>query len=127
MANDRITSVGDTARQVSSEVEQVFRNHFGDLSDRVLEELSKLKSAGSTIGGGVGMAALGTVLGGIGFVHLLQKSTGMPLWLCYGISSAMACGAAAGLCAAGAKKVSQVDLSHAGNGHSRKHVLGADW
>jgi hypothetical protein len=56
------------------------------------------------------MAALGTILGGVGFVHLLHKSTGMPLWLCYAVSSAVACMVGAGLVSEGVKKVGELDL-----------------
>ena len=73
-------------------------------------ELGKTGTAGASFGGGLGMTALGTILGGLGFVHLIHRVTGLPLWLCYAGSSAAACAAGAGLFATGASQVAQIDV-----------------
>ena len=130
MAEERINSLAGSGQSVASDIEQVFREHFDELGTRLTNELGKLTAAGTAFGGGLGMAALGTVLGGIGFVHLVHRVTGLPLWLCYMGSSAVACSTGAGLFAAGSKKVSQMNLlpkhqGQAGNGH--KTILGARW
>lgn len=126
MAEQQTQSLADTARDISVEVEQVFRRHFGELRDDVIDELGKVGTAGAAFGGGLGMTALGTILGGLAFVHLLHKVTGLPLWLCYAGSSAAACAAGAGLFAAGVQKASEVELLPEGTGRAgREAVTGA--
>ena len=92
----------------------------------MIDELGKVTGAGAALGGGLGMTALGTILGGIAFVHLVHRVTGLPLWLCYAGSSAAACAAGAGLFAAGVQKASEVELLPEGTGRAvREAVVGA--
>jgi len=104
------------AQRVYSDVERLVGQHLGRLAGQVKEEFGKAATAGVSFGSGAGMMALGTVLGGIGVVHLMHKATGLPLWMCYGLCSATACAAGAGLFAAGAKAASELDLIPEGPG-----------
>jgi hypothetical protein len=118
---ERTNTLTESAHSASSDIEQVFRRHMDELGDKVKDELGKLTSAGTAFGGGVGMAMLGTVLGGLAFVHLAHRVTGLPLWLCYAGSSALACTTGAGLFAVGTRKVSNVRLFRESNGHASGH------
>lgn len=116
-------SLGDTTSDLSSDLEKVIRQHVGELRDEVVDRLGKLTAAGAAFGGGAGMAVLGTVLGGLAFVHFVHKLTGLPLWLCYAGSSALACSAGAGLFAAGVRKASEVELLPEGAGRAVREAM----
>lgn len=51
----------------------------------VQDELNKTKTAAISLGVGAGIAAVGSILLILMFVHLLHAFTEMPLWGCYGI------------------------------------------
>jgi len=106
-------------------VEGLVSQHLGRLAGQVKEELGKAATAGVSFGSGAGMFALGTMLGGVGVVHALHKATGLPLWLCYGLCSATACAAGAGLFAGGAKAASQIDLIPEGAKQTVREAVGA--
>jgi hypothetical protein len=92
----------------------------------VVDELRKGATAGASLGGDLGMGALGTILGAQAFVHLLHHITGLPLWLCYATSSAIACGTAAGLLATGVRTVREMDIVPEGTGRVvREAVMGS--
>jgi hypothetical protein len=111
MAEQKTQSTSVNSNQsFSSDLEMVLEKHLGKLRDELGDELGKVTTAGAQFGGAAGMAMLGTVLGGLAFVHLVHRITGLPLWLCYAGSSAAACGTAAALIAAGTQKASEVSL-----------------
>jgi|SRR5579884_173707 len=53
--------------------------------NEVQEELGKAKSAAASMGIGIALAAVGSLLLILMLVHLLQALTDLPLWACYGI------------------------------------------
>jgi hypothetical protein len=114
MAQTQTPSVSDSAQQVFSDVEKLIGQHLGQLADQVKEQLGKAATAGLSFGGGAGMMALGTVLGGLAAVHMLHKATGLPLWVCYTLCSATACATGAGLFAAGAQRAADINLMPSG-------------
>ena len=126
MAQTQTQSLSDTAKDVYSDVEKQIGQHLSRLAEQAKKEFAKVSAAGASFGGGTGMIALGTVLGGIGFVHLLQKITGMPLWLCYAVCSATACATGAGLFAAEAQATSNVDMDPRGPRPSVRQALSAN-
>jgi hypothetical protein len=111
MADAQVNSaVGNTAQGMLKDIENLLGQRLGRLREELADELGKAAAAGGSLGGGLGLAALGTILGGIGFVHLLHRATGLPLWLCYAGSSAVACTLASGLVAEGVRKVGDLDV-----------------
>ena len=110
MAKAQDQSLSDVAQGIYSDVEKLIGQHLTRLAGQVREDLGKAATAGASFGGGAGMMALGTVLGGLAAVHMLHKATGLPLWLCYAGCSATACAAGAGLFAAGAKAASEMEI-----------------
>jgi hypothetical protein len=125
MAAKKTHSLADTAHDLSSDIEQVFRRHLSELRDDVLDELGKIGTAGAAFGGGLGMTTLGTILGGMAFVHLVHRVTGLPLWLCYAGSSAAACATGAGLFAAGVRKASEAEVLPDGAGRAARELATA--
>jgi len=119
-------TLSNTAQGLFKDMERLLSQRLDQLRDEVRDELGKATTAGASLGGGLGMAALGTILGGIGFVHLLQKVTGLPLWLCYAGSSATACVVAAGLVAEGVKKASELDILPEGTGQAMRDAVVGD-
>ena len=116
MTDTQTPALSNTAQGLLSDIERLLGQRLGRLKDEVVDELGKATAAGTSIGGGVGMAALGTILGGFAAVHLAHKVTGLPLWLCYAGGSALACAAGAGLLAEGVRKVGDLDLVPEGAG-----------
>jgi hypothetical protein len=107
---------GNNAAGLLSDIERVLGQRLSRLKDEVVSELDTATTAGASVGGGVGMAALGTILGGLAFVHLAHKATGLPLWLCYAGSSAAACALGAGLMTDGVRQAGEPDVVPAGTG-----------
>jgi hypothetical protein len=110
VATEQSQSLGNVGQALVSDVERVLGQRLGRFREEIVDELGKMTAAGTSLGGGLGLAALGTVLGGIGFVHLVHKATGLPLWLCYAGASATACAVGSGMLTAGVKKVGELDV-----------------
>jgi hypothetical protein len=106
----KMPSLADVAQGIISDVEKLVSQKVDHLTDQLKTGASQAATAGASFGGGAGMMAVGTVMGGMAAVHLLHKATGLPLWACYAACSATACAAGTGLFAAGAKAVSEIDL-----------------
>lgn len=126
MAETQTEMLSDTTRGLISDIERVLGQRLGRLQKELIQELSKASTAGASLGSGIGLAALGTILGGMGFVHLVNKATGLPLWLCYAGSSAIACSAAAGLLTKGAQQVGEMDIVPEGAGRLAREVATAN-
>jgi hypothetical protein len=125
MPDTQTQPFSNTTQGLLTDIENLLGKRLGQLQEEVLKELGKAATAGASVGSGLGMAALGTILGGLGFVHLLNKATGLPLWLCYGLGSAAACGTAAALVSEGVKKVGDMEMVPEGTGRRiREKVVG---
>ena len=116
-------TLSNTAQGLLTDIEKLLGQRLGRLKDEVVGELGKATTAGASVGSGLGMTALGTVLGGLAFVHMVHKVTGLPLWLCYAGSSAAACSVGAGLLAEGVKKVSELDFVPEGTGRVLREAV----
>ena len=126
MTDNPTQTLNITDRNLLTDIEGMLDQRFGQLKEQVRKEIGKATTAGAAVGGGVGMAALGTVLGGLAFVHLIHKVTGMPLWLCYAGSSAAACATGAGLVTIGVRKAGTLNLvpQKAGGSNTRTPASG---
>jgi hypothetical protein len=121
MAENKTEMLTGAAEAVMSDIQRSLGERFGELRNELMDEIGKAGAAGATLGGGLGMAALGTILGGFAFVHVMHRVTGMPLWACYTVSSGMACAAGAGLVAGGVKQAS--DLMPEGAGKVANRIV----
>jgi hypothetical protein len=126
MAESSTELLSGTAQGFISDIERLLDRRLGQFQQELEKELGKMLGAGASLGSGMGMAALGTILGGLGFVHLLNRVTGLPLWLCYGVSSAIACSAAAGLVSKGVEQVNEMDVVPEGAGRVVKRAVAAN-
>lgn len=122
MADTATQGLSNTAQGLMTDIERLLGQRLGQLKTDMVRELGKASTAGASFGGGLGMAALGTVLGGLAFVHFVHRVTGLPLWLCYAGSSAAACGVGAGLVAEGVRKAGDMDLVPEGAGRAARDV-----
>ena len=68
------------------------------------------KTAAVQMGAGAGLLAAGGLLTTLMAVHLLHRSTGLPLWACYGLVGGTLGAAGAGLLTAGARQAGRVNL-----------------
>jgi len=125
MAENNTGVLENTAQGLAADIERMLGRRLGRLRDEVVSELGKATAAGASFGGGLGMTALGTMLGGLAFVHLVHELTGLPLWLCYAGSSAAACAVGAGMFAEGVKKVGDMDLVPEGTGRVVREAVAA--
>jgi hypothetical protein len=116
-------SMGNTAQGLMNDIERLLGQRLGRLKDDVIQEIGKASTAAASVGGGLGMAALGTLLGGMAFVHMVHKATGLPLWLCYAGSSAAACTMGAGLMAQGVRKAGQLEIIPEGTGQALREAV----
>lgn len=123
MAEGQTEILSGTTQGLINDIERLLGKRLGELQDQILKELSKAASAGASFGGGLGMAALGTILGGIGFVHLLHKATGLPLWLCYALASGTACATGAALVSGGVKQVSNMEVVPEGTSNRIRRAM----
>lgn len=124
MADEQGQTLSNTTQGLMTDMERLLGRKLGQLKTQVVDELGKATTAGAAVGGGLGMAALGTVLGGLAVVHLVQKVTGLPLWLCYAGASAAACATGAGLVTEGVRKAGEMDLLPEGVGRVAREVGG---
>jgi hypothetical protein len=122
MAENATQPLSNTAQGLVSDMEAMLGRRLGQMKEEVVDELGKATAAGASLGGGLSMAALGTILGGLAFVHLMHKVTGWPLWFCYAASSAAACATSAGLVAEGVRQAGKLDFIPAETGRVARDV-----
>jgi hypothetical protein len=96
--------VSDSQRLISQQVEL--------LRLELLGELQKAKSAAFSLGAGLGLVAAGGLLSTQMLVHLLHRSTHLPLWACYGILAGLLGAAGAKLIDWGRKKMGDMRLTY---------------
>jgi hypothetical protein len=96
--------VSDSQKLISQQVELLRLELMG--------ELQKAKTAAFSLGAGVGLIAAGGLLSTQMLVHLLHKSTRLPLWACYGILAGLLGAAGAKLIDTGGKEIADLQLTH---------------
>jgi hypothetical protein len=96
--------VSDSQKLISQQVE-LFRLEL-------MGEVQKAKTAAFSLGAGLGLVAAGGLLSTQMLVHLLHRSTRLPLWACYGILAGLLGAAGAKLIDSGGKEISELQLTH---------------
>lgn len=76
----------------------------------VQEDLRKTKTAAISLGIGVGVVALGSILLSLMLVHMLAAVTAIPLWGSYGIVGGVFAAIGGILLASGKNKVEEIDV-----------------
>jgi len=74
------------------------------------EEARKTKTAVTSLGAGIGIAAIGGLLLIIMLVHLVRALTEWPMWTCYGIIGGICAIAGVALLYRGIQHISQIHI-----------------
>ncbi len=93
---------------IVGEAKKVIEQESRRLRSELKDELAKGENAAMSLGTGAGAGALGGVLLGLMLVHLVQRTTGIPLWLSYGIIGGLLALGGSGLLAAGVQQVADL-------------------
>jgi hypothetical protein len=96
--------VSDSQKLISQQVEL--------LRLELLGELQKAKTAAFSLGAGFGLVAASGLLLTQMLVHLLHRSTHLPLWACYGILAGLLGAVGAKLIDLGGKKIGDLQLTY---------------
>jgi Putative Actinobacterial Holin-X, holin superfamily III len=96
--------VSDSQKLISQQVEL--------LRLELLGELQKAKTPAFSLGAGLGLVAACGLLSTQMLVHLLHRSTNLPLWVCYGILAGLLGAAGAKLINTGRKKIGDLQLPY---------------
>jgi Putative Actinobacterial Holin-X, holin superfamily III len=96
--------VSDSQKLISQQVEL--------LRLELLGELQKAKTAAFSLGAGFGLVAASGLLLTQMLVHLLHRSTHLPLWACYGILAGLLGAVGAKLIDLGRKKIGDLQLTY---------------
>jgi Putative Actinobacterial Holin-X, holin superfamily III len=96
--------VSDSQKLISQQVEL--------LRLELLGELPKAKTVAFSLGAGLGLVTAGGLLSTQMLVHLLHRSTHLPLWACYGILAGLLGAVGAKLIDLGRKKIGDLQLTY---------------
>jgi len=80
------------------------------LRSEVRHELGKAGTSAACAAAGAGCLAAGGLLSTVMLVHLLHRSSRLPLWACYGLVSGGMLAAGAGLLAQGRRSAANLEL-----------------
>jgi hypothetical protein len=78
-------SITTLVEGIVNDGQKLISQQFDLMRQEVREELGEVKHAAVTLSAGAGLAALAGVMSAHMLVHLLHRSTRMPLWGCYGV------------------------------------------
>lgn len=104
------SSLASVAEGIVNDLQKLMGDHFQLMREEFKDDLKHLETGAVSLGSGAGLTALGGALGVVAVVHLLHSATRLPLWACYGLTSAAALGAGVSLLYEGRRQVSDVDL-----------------
>ena len=90
--------------------EGLVRQQLDLLRSEVRQELGQAKEAAVCLGVGTGLLAAGGALGTLMLVHLLHRSSRLPLWACYGLVGGGMAAAGSSLVARGRRAAADVHV-----------------
>lgn len=96
--------------EITNDARKVMRHEFDVLRSEMIDELQKGRDAAVNIGLGAGAGALSATLLSLMAVHAVQRVTGIPLWLSYGLVGGMLGLAGSTLVATGAKQAGDMRM-----------------
>jgi Putative Actinobacterial Holin-X, holin superfamily III len=99
-------------REIVSDSQKLISQQVELLRLELMGELQKAKTAAFSLGAGLGLVVAGGLLSTQMLVHLLHKSTYLPLWACYGILAGLLGAAGAKLIDLGRKKIGDLQLTY---------------
>src|SRR5438309_1065138 len=95
--------VADSQKLISQQIELV--------REEVRQDIRQLKNSALSMGAGAGLATLAGVLSAQMLVHLVHKSTRLPLWGSYGVVGGLMGAAAAGLFRRGEMQIANLQVA----------------
>jgi hypothetical protein len=98
------------AEGVITDVEKLLRSHFDLLRSELRQEWDTAKTAVGALGVGAGFLAMGGMMSTLMLVHLLHRTTRLPLWACYGLVAGGLGAAGIGLLERGREEMAQLRL-----------------
>ncbi len=102
---DQVGAIVHDAERLISEQIRLLRAEIGG-------QLVHARTAAVSLGAGAGLADAGGLLTTLMLVHGLQKATGLPAWVCYGLVGGTMGAAGAGLLLRASREIAQIDLTH---------------
>lgn len=102
--------LSDLAQGILGDVEKLVSQHLELFRSEVKQELGEARQAAVSLLAGAGAAAAGGILGLLALVHLLHRTTGLPLWACHALVGASLGMLGTGLITTGVKQAADVSL-----------------
>jgi hypothetical protein len=96
--------------ELVSDAKLLLRQEVALAKHEIYEEVRKSKVALTSLGAGIGLAALGGLLLIVMLVHLLNALTELPLWMCYGIVGGVFAIVGIVLVYTGKKQLARIDM-----------------
>jgi hypothetical protein len=103
------------ARKLLTQQVELFKQELREESGRAVR-------AAAEAGAGVGLVTLGGVLSAHALVHLLHRSTRLPLWGCYGLVGGLLAATGGGLLGRARSEVAGLQLAPQTTGALRENV-----
>jgi len=104
------TALGDLAQGMVNDVERLVSQHLQLLRSEMKESLEDAKEAAASLAVGAGAGVAAGMMGLLASVHLLNRTTRLPLWASFGFVGAVLGSVSAGFLTAGVRKASEVEL-----------------
>lgn len=103
---DLTTLVGEVVRDTGILIGQ----QFDLLSSELRQEVAQARDAAVSMGAGAAMVATGGILTAVMTVHLVHRTTKIPLWASYGLVGSLVGGAGLAMVAAGGRRAAGLSL-----------------
>lgn len=110
-ANKTGTDLSGMLGEIANLVERLFGEQLHLFATELRQEARKAGGAALSFAAGAGLLAGGAALTIPALVHLLHRTTKLPLWSCYALVAGAAGTAGMGLLAAGRAQARQVRLT----------------
>jgi Putative Actinobacterial Holin-X, holin superfamily III len=110
MASNETSELVEKVEPIAHDAERLVALHVDLLKSELRQTATAVSPALTSIGVGAAMAATGGLLGSLALVHVLQRSTRVPLWGCYGIVGALLGTVGVGLVGSGGRRLSSVSF-----------------
>lgn len=91
------SNVAELVEGVLTDARQLLTQQIELFQQELREESGRAVQAAAEAGAGVGLVTLGGVLSAQALVHLLHRSTRLPLWGCYGLVGGLLAASGGGL------------------------------
>jgi len=106
---DEGQSIAQLLSGIVEDAQLLVRREVDLAKQEVINELDKVKQGATSLGIGIGLAAVGGIMLTLMLVYLLHEVAGLPLWGSYFIVGAILGGIGAFMLMSGIKRMKQID------------------